>query len=162
MQSYTTRPKRHPNETGHIFVQEEDFEQYKNDICAYTEFDGHKYWTTYEQIDESDLYIIDPAGVESLMLYAQNSGQSFKKFLLVVRLNVSRRTCKKRMLERGDTKEDAKRRLKHDKKAFKRLPKEYVIDAEKSVGNVMQRIYEHAQLSNDIFSIFRDRENKDD
>lgn len=143
-------------------MQEEDFEQYKNDICAYTEFDGHKYWTTYEQIDESDLYIVDPAGVESLMLYAQNSEQPFKKVFLVMRLDVSKRTCKKRMLERGDTKENVKRRLRHDKEAFKRLSEEHVIDAEKSVEIVMRRIYDLAQNLEDILSIFQDRENKDD
>ena len=66
LQSYTTRPKRYSNETGHIFVSEEEFEQYKNDLCAYTEFDGYKYWATNQQVDESEIYIIDPAGVDFL------------------------------------------------------------------------------------------------
>lgn len=63
IQSYTTRPKRNENETGHIFVSDDEFSKLK-DIAAYTEFDGYKYCATSKQIDNTDLYIIDPKGID--------------------------------------------------------------------------------------------------
>ena len=36
IQSYTTRPQRHQNEYGHIFISDEEFDQLTN-IVAYTE-----------------------------------------------------------------------------------------------------------------------------
>ena len=37
VESYTTRPKRFKNETGHTFITEEEFDQLK-DICAYVKY----------------------------------------------------------------------------------------------------------------------------
>lgn len=65
IQSYTTRPKRSQNETGHIFVNDEEFDSL-NDIVAYTVFDRYRYCATSQQIDDNDLYVVDPAGVETL------------------------------------------------------------------------------------------------
>lgn len=64
--SYTTRPKRINEENTHIFIEEKEFENYKNDIVAYTEINGYKYFCTKEQLLESDIYIIDPNGVDYL------------------------------------------------------------------------------------------------
>lgn len=63
LQSYTTRPKRTPNETGHTFVSDDEFNNLEN-ICAYGEFGGYKYCATKEQVDNSDIYVIDAQGVE--------------------------------------------------------------------------------------------------
>ena len=65
IQSYTTRPKRSENETGHTFISDEEYDKLEN-IVACTEFCNYKYCATAEQIDENDLYVIDPTGVESL------------------------------------------------------------------------------------------------
>ena len=68
--SYTTRPRR-PKEkdcVDHIFITEEDVEKYKDDIAAYTEINGYKYFTTYDVLDKSDVYVIDPIGVDNLKL----------------------------------------------------------------------------------------------
>ena len=66
--SYTTRPKRSENENTHIFATEQDF---KNDsargaVVASTVINGFTYWSTKEQIYDSDVYIIDPRGLEEL------------------------------------------------------------------------------------------------
>lgn len=98
-----------------MFVTEEDFKQCsEDDLCAYTEFDGYKYWATIHQVDESDLYIIDPAGIKFFMRYYRGH-----RIPVVIGLCVDESTCKKRMQARGDSKDAIKRRLKHDQKAFK-------------------------------------------
>lgn len=63
IQSYTTRPKRHDNETGHIFVTDEEFDKL-TDFVGYTEFAGNKYCATSAQVETNDLYVIDPKGVD--------------------------------------------------------------------------------------------------
>ena len=66
--SYTTRPKRFPHEDTHVFVTEQNYQTDKenNQIIAYTEINGNKYWCTKEQLAQSDIYIIDPQGLETL------------------------------------------------------------------------------------------------
>lgn len=70
--SYTTRKPRFDGETGHIFVQEKDMPS-KDEMVAYTEFNGHKYWATQAQVEESQIYIIDPKGVETFKKHYKGS-----------------------------------------------------------------------------------------
>lgn len=72
IQSYTTRPPRYEGETGHIFVTDKEFNDLKN-IVAYTEFAGYRYCATAQQVDENDLYVIDPKGVEYFKNYYTGS-----------------------------------------------------------------------------------------
>lgn len=65
--SYTTREMR-PGETNgveHVFVRKEDVPD-KKEMFAYTEFGGHEYWTTWEQINKHNVctYVIDEKGIE--------------------------------------------------------------------------------------------------
>ena len=64
--SYTTRPKRHENEIGHTFITDEEYDKLEN-IVASTLYNGYRYCTTLEQIQEADIYVIDIPGVETLM-----------------------------------------------------------------------------------------------
>lgn len=68
--SYTTRPMRESEKvwSDHIFITDSEVAQYENDIAAYTEIDGNKYFVTYDIIDSSDIYVIDPAGLDSLKI----------------------------------------------------------------------------------------------
>ena len=60
LSSYATRPRR-PGETNeHIFITPEEVEQYKNDFVAYTKIGDYEYFSTKQQLLESDFYIIDP------------------------------------------------------------------------------------------------------
>lgn len=66
--SSTTRPKRHDNENTHVFVTKQDFD---NDsaqglVVASTNINGYWYWSTKEQVNNSDIYIIDPRGLSEL------------------------------------------------------------------------------------------------
>lgn len=110
--SYTTRPPRKENELGHTFVTQEEFDALRGDFAAYTEFDGYEYATTYQQLAESQFYIIDPAGVE---YFAEKIGRD--KFV-VVYLRVSEMVCFQRMQkERGE--KHAFERINHDAEKFK-------------------------------------------
>jgi guanylate kinase len=66
--SYTTRPKRNENENTHLFATEQDFNNdcARNAVVASTVINGYTYWSTKDQVYESDVYIIDPRGLEEL------------------------------------------------------------------------------------------------
>lgn len=112
LDSYTTRPRRYPEETGHTFVSDDEFEQLR-DMVAYTEFDGHRYCATAAQIDEADLYIVDLEGVKTMQeLYHGDT------VLLPVYLDVNSYNCLRRMRKRGDSLDASFRRRENDAKAF--------------------------------------------
>jgi guanylate kinase len=110
--SYTTRPRRTPNEQGHIFVTDEEFNTL-TDMVAFTEFNGFRYCATSEQVEECDTYVIDPAGVE----YFKASYRG-DKIPVMVYVYTHANLRAKRMLDRGDSKEGVKERLEHDAKVF--------------------------------------------
>ena len=67
IRSYTSRPMRNENEDDtHIFVSEEEFLKLKEDMIAYTFFDGNHYGVTQKQYEDNSLYIIDPLGIKYL------------------------------------------------------------------------------------------------
>ena len=65
IKSYSTRPKRSPNEDSHIFISLSDVDNYPNKIAT-TTINGNFYFATKEQLDESQLYVIDPIGLYEL------------------------------------------------------------------------------------------------
>lgn len=69
VKSFTTRPPRPGEEenSDHYFVDsKENNINEKDNIVAYTEINGYKYWTTKDELDRCDIYVIDPNGVEYL------------------------------------------------------------------------------------------------
>lgn len=64
--SYTTRPRRDEEGETHVFISNEEVEQYQDSIIAYTEIGNYKYFSTIEQLYESDFYVIDPKGIAYL------------------------------------------------------------------------------------------------
>ncbi len=64
--SYTTREKRTPDEDTHIFITPQEASTY-TDKVAYTVIDEAEYFATREQVHESDIYIIDPRGLDMLV-----------------------------------------------------------------------------------------------
>lgn len=66
--SYTTRPRRENEGNTHIFTTEDTYEQaeFNENLAAYTEIAGNKYWTTIDQLYDNDVYIIDYKGIQTL------------------------------------------------------------------------------------------------
>ncbi len=118
LESYTTRPPRFEGEKGHIFISEEEFEALEDKV-AYTEFDGYKYCATKEQVENSDIYIIDPDGIETLKQYKEKYG--LNKELLTIYLYASVYVRAARMEIRGDDDETIGARITNDVKKFDNL-----------------------------------------
>lgn len=98
IQSYTTRKPRYDGETGHIFISDEEFDKL-TDMVAYTEFAGNRYCATAEQVENNDLYIIDPKGVDFFMKAYKGS-----KTPKIIFISSNLTTRYERMLEREETK----------------------------------------------------------
>ena len=69
LQSYTTRPKRSESDNDHIFVSTEDYFKAKEngEIAIDTELAGNYYYSTVEQLYNSDLYTINPDALNRLL-----------------------------------------------------------------------------------------------
>ena len=111
--SYTTRPRRTNEGDTHIFVDDSVYDQMKDNLAAYTEINGFRYWTTIEQIYDNDIYIIDPNGLETL----ENLGLEDID-LCSIYINVPIDVRLERALYRGDSLEDFFSRNKSEMKQF--------------------------------------------
>lgn len=99
VKSYTTRPMclGEEKDSDHIFITEEEVDQYRNQIAAYTEINGYQYFTTYDVIDQSDVYVIDPAGITSLK---EKCGDRYR--FVEIYIWIPQVIVKARALTRGD------------------------------------------------------------
>ena len=113
LDSYTTRPPRYEGEKGHIFSTKEEFDALP-EKCAYTYFDGNEYCATVEQVNNSDIYIIDPDGIT----YFKNHYKG-DKIPLVVYFDIDKYKSVERMADRGDDVDAILDRVKNDNSAFK-------------------------------------------
>ena len=109
VQSYTTRPKRYEGETGHIFISKEDFDKLE-DIVAYVKYDGNEYCATSKQLDECDIYVIDPIGVETLFKNYKNA----QRPICIIYFDAAIKTRIDRMINRCDSDMEIVSRLYHD------------------------------------------------
>jgi len=67
IQSYTTRPKRTPDENGHTFISNEIFDAlHQEDMIAYTKFGEHRYCCLLKDVDYYNTYVIDEVGLQML------------------------------------------------------------------------------------------------
>ena len=115
LKSYTTRPMRPGEEHGsdHIFINEDEFQIYKNSIVAYTEINGYKYFCTKNQLMKADIYVIDPAGVAFFKEHYHGA-----KKVKVLGIWATEPARKKRMFLRGDPEDAIVKRLENDRTAF--------------------------------------------
>jgi guanylate kinase len=114
VQSYTTRPPRHEGETGHTFVSDAEFDKLET-MCAYTEYNGYRYGVPQSMVDECDLYVIDPPGVEYL-----RERYKGRKGVVVIGMDLDEQTLVRRMKARGDSAEQIRNRLANDAIVFER------------------------------------------
>lgn len=113
--SYTTRPMRKSEKNGadHIFITDEEVLQYEDDIAAYTEINGYKYFTTYDVIDKSDIYVIDPIGVDNLKI---KCGDRYEFVEIYIRTPQDLSETRARL--RGDKLKDCKQRWVAENQQF--------------------------------------------
>lgn len=118
IESYTTRPKRFENETGHTFISEEEFDQLKN-MCAYVKYNGYRYCATSYQVNNSTLYVIDPDGLDYFKTHYLGN-----KKVYTIYIDCPWHTRLYRMLKRGDSLRQAIKRIALDSKVFTKCTNE--------------------------------------
>lgn len=69
VKSYTTRPKRYPDEDTHIFLTKDEASEImkKDTVIARTTIADNDYFATKSQVENADGYIIDPIGIYELI-----------------------------------------------------------------------------------------------
>lgn len=120
--SYTTREPRTPDEKGHTFISDCEFDNLK-DILAYAETDGNRYAVTKEMLEDEQysLYVIDLSGVKYLLEHYKGDRPLVSFF---IDTNVYERF--KRMIDRKDDRtpidkmKAALDRIEHDAVEFNR------------------------------------------
>ena len=98
VESYTTRKPRFCGEIGHVFISDEEFDNL-GDLAAYTEYNGHRYGTTWEQLDKCSIYVIDVPGIESLLKKCKDHNRP----IVIIYFDSTTYTRINRMLERHDS-----------------------------------------------------------
>ncbi len=106
--SYTTRKPRHLNETGHIFITNEEFDQL-GELAAFTEYNKHRYGVTYEQLERCSVYVVDIPGVERLLENLNGS-----RPIRVIYFDAAVSTRIDRMVDRGASDMEIVSRLHND------------------------------------------------
>lgn len=96
LKSYATRPKRSQDDNSHIFISADEVENYRNDMIAYTEIGEYKYFATKKQLDESDIYIIDPSGIAYLLNHCNEYN------FLIVYISANKELRIRKSIERSD------------------------------------------------------------
>lgn len=142
VQSYTTRPKRYENETGHTFITKEEFDKKK--MLAYTKFNGYEYGVDADLLSQGDLYIIDIPGVK----YLQQSNVLNKK-LITINLRCNQADLIKNMINRGDSKDMIQSRLLNDDIMFadeKNFPFDYIISTDNCIEDKVNKIHKYIEI----------------
>lgn len=149
LQSYTTRPPRTPDEWGHTFREDlykiADVRSIKNilkscieskTIIAYTYYNGHYYWAAQNQLKGPTIYVIDPAGVESII---QNDTWP-RDQMTIICLQATFDNRYSRMALQGRPAREIRERLDHDEEAFKVVRADWLIDANRPLEEVVELV----------------------
>lgn len=123
--SYTTRPIRDNEGQTHIFVDEDVYRQMRQDgeIAAYTLINNHHYWSTVEQLYDSDFYAIDPIGVKSLKTLNLPNLR-----IVTIYINVPEDVRKERAKKRGDDMTIYRNRCLDEREQFRNMKKNMDVD----------------------------------
>ena len=106
--SRTTRPSRGEGDR-HIFLTEEQSKLDRGRV-AETVIGGYQYYTTAEDIDGKDIYIVDPVGLKSLSKLGYNVD--------IIYVKASEEERRKHFTERGETEEKFNNRNNAEDKQF--------------------------------------------
>jgi len=103
LKSYTTRKPRanEIDESDHIFISEQEVEQYKDIMIAYTERNGYCSFTTKDQLYENDIVILNPSGF--LEIYDNILKYNLHIDLIPIYISTPLSVIKERIKTRGDS-----------------------------------------------------------
>ena len=151
--TYTTRPMRkgEQQDVTYHFISEEDFKQKINEGYFIehktydTEFGKWYYGTSLEDLEnaeDNNIIILTPDGYRDVV-------NKLSKKPIAIYIYANNATIKKRLLKRGDDKNEAERRVSHDNDDFKGIENEvdkivYNNDGT-DINNVMQKILDIAR-----------------
>ena len=127
--TYTTRPKRkgEKQDITYHFISDEEFKQ-KIDEGFFAEWKSYitnegvwYYGSSLEDIEnakDNSVIILTPEGYRDVKSKFPN------KNIICIYIYANNETIKKRLIKRGDNKEEAERRILHDNEDFKGFEKE--------------------------------------
>lgn len=107
--SYTTRPRRYDAEIGHVFISKEEFDNL-TDVVAYTKFNGYEYCTTLKQLENADIYVVDPDGIKVLL----DNYDKLNRKIFIFYFDADTYNRIRRMKIRGDSNDKIVDRLLND------------------------------------------------
>lgn len=122
--SFTTRPMRENESDGveHFFVNKKEFDQLKTNgrPIAYTKIGDYEYMALYEDLVDSNLYIIDPIGLEDL----RKNNPDLNPF--VIYLHCPDIVRRERAMKRKDGMEKYDERCASEDKMFKEFEEKHL------------------------------------
>lgn len=141
VRSYTDRPCRGSSDRDHIFLSPSKYDSIPtNQKVAETTFANHRYCATIDQVESCDIYIIDPTGYAELLRRYNGTKQ-----IVPVYLDVPEDIRLQRMLKRGDSEDQALKRIYHDASAFQSvydIPGIIIIDGTQPLTEVYEQTKE--------------------
>jgi guanylate kinase len=152
--SRTTRKPRYEGEIGHKFVTNEIADKEFETAIAKTNYNGYRYYTTVEDLEEADFYVIDPEGVRSFD-YSRVS-----KFVRILFINSPWYIRAFNMFRRGDKIKDIINRLSLDRKEFKGFNSGYHFKSSNQVYRYFVRNKEIHDLSSKLYNEMMKKSNK--
>jgi guanylate kinase len=130
LKSYTTREPKFEGEDSHIFISEDEVDNYPNKVAS-TVLNDTIYFATQEQYDDSDIYIIDPYGFDELRKKCPSDNYT------LVYVEADEPVAREHALIRGDRPEVYDKRIKKEDADFTAFEKR--LDNEEVTGIVIYR-----------------------
>ena len=128
--SYATRPKRDYETEGveHYFINKFEAQRLKkwSKIVAHTVIGEYEYSSTADELNKSDIYIIDPAGLVDLASNIKQKGLDIELFVVYVTCSDSIRD--ERARKRGDDYRILRNRIISEKDMFEKFDKSELYD----------------------------------
>jgi guanylate kinase len=142
--SRTTRKPRYEGEIGHKFVTDDIADKEFDNAVAKTNYNGYRYYTSVEDLEESDFYVIDVVGVKSFD-YSRINKQVKILFIkapwYIRALN---------MFKRGDKIRDIINRLLLDRKEFSGFKGDLNFKNSNDLYNYFELRHEYSKLCKDL------------
>lgn len=111
IESYTNRPKRSDDETGHNFVSTEELE--KLTLLNSAVFGGYTYGMTAEQIAGGDICIMEPSGAQGICAQLEPD-----RCVVLIGVQSSPEDIRARLLSNGVSEDAVEARMNRDARVF--------------------------------------------